>query len=303
MKKLSIITIILLCLNNSLISQNWFEVGSKWHYTHVYFFQSLVDYNLIEVVKDTIIADVECKMITREKISCDLRPFVEYMYEDSGQIFYWAEEEETFKLLYDFSKEVGETWKIDLWYDGYFPPDTDSIIARVDSIKFIPYNGQDLKTMYITYINYEVDYLKNDVLIDKIGSTRKFFPFEAQLCDAEYDINLRCYEDDNLGLINFTTLACDTSYIVLSAEDLNSNIDISISPNPTKGRIFVDNHQESVNIKSVTIFNFQGSILNHHPNISGKHFEIPFTEYLQGIYILQFELDNGQFFSKKIIKN
>ena len=290
---------IVLC-NFSLTAQEWFEDGAKWHYTHFYFVQPIIDFNVIEVVGDTILQGIECKILTRQKASCDIRPGTEIMYEDAEKIYFWNYEDQEFKLLYDFTKEVGETWQIDMWFEDIIPEE-EFVIVRVDSIKMIIYGDQELKTWYITYTNYEVDYLRNDVLVDKIGSINKFFPFEFQLCDAQYDRGLRCFQNSEMGLIHFTDEDCEEIIITSTEEEILEH-SINVYPNPTNDIFSIENRSNLIDVKSVTVFSTNGQVLERIDVQQSKNQNIALYDYSSGVYFLQIELENEQIIRRKIIK-
>ena len=49
------------------------------------------------------------------------------------------------------------------------------------------------------------------LLLKKFGGIEKMFQFEIPICDTSYDSGLRCYEDDELGLVSFVPFACDAT--------------------------------------------------------------------------------------------
>ena len=80
-----------------------------------------------EVTEDTVIQGKYCTLIS-DKWDIDFSTTI--VHQDGHKIYRYDREEEVFKLVLDFSKEVGESWQVELpqWLDGGYG---DTITDRI----------------------------------------------------------------------------------------------------------------------------------------------------------------------------
>ena len=96
----------------------------------------------------------------------------------------------------------------------------------------------------------------------------------------------------------FVLKAEDTSS-VLSTEDVVSDIDFSIYPNPTSELIKIKN---SNSIQSIVVFNSNGKVCLKDKNIENKKTEVSLRNLPAGLYFIRVEDEFKNFIHRKIIK-
>ena len=114
MKK--ILFLALLYLPIFVQSQNWFPNGATWYYNYQEQFAFPANgYTKYTVIKDTIIISRPAKLIKRETIRYNGNIILDdslFVREDSSKVYYYKNN--SFKLMYDFTLNVGDTLYINL---------------------------------------------------------------------------------------------------------------------------------------------------------------------------------------------
>jgi len=209
----------------------WAPVGAKWTYTQTFYFSSRIDTLVIRSIGDTIIHGKNCKILKRNKLNCDLRPMYEYMYSESGKVYYYDIQIDLFQMLYNFNAAAGESWTI---YPGE-PQTDDSIEITVDSVSTVNINSIDLIKLYVHSSAPNLGWvaMSSGVIIENIGDSYSMFPWDYGACDASWGGPLRCYQDSIIGLYNFET-APDCDYTLTSIDEYENPLSITVYPNPAK---------------------------------------------------------------------
>lgn len=218
-------------------SQTWAPDGAVWHYTLSYFGSQDLNYNTMTVQGDTVINGITCSRLLRLHETCNTRPAKEYMYQNGSQVYYWDASSAAFLLLYDFGKQVGETYQITTRRFATVPP-YDTITLRVDSLYSIVLNGQTRQVQIVEEVSAPPPpgIPLQDEVIEGIGSTWQMFPWDNAICDFQYDDGLRCYQDSTIGQFNFgLTPICEA--ILLSTEEARPALQLSLFPNPAHEQI------------------------------------------------------------------
>lgn len=149
----------------------------------------------------------------------------------------------------------------------------------------ISVNGNQLKFKKINYqYNSNLGNVIVDTIVEKIGSLNYYFClFDNCLAsiDANEGGNLRCYQDNALGLFNkSTSVECD--FVVATNKRENTLVSIN---NPVNEKLHF-NDLELVESYQYKIFNSSGTqIENARLHLS----EIDFTKFLPGIYFVVLE--------------
>jgi hypothetical protein len=153
-----------------------------------------------------------------------------------------------------------------------FVVDTGSILVNGNQLKF-------------KKINYQYNSNSSDVIVDtiveKIGSLNYYFlPFDncVAMIDANEGGNLRCYQDNTLGLFNKnTSVECD--FVVATSTRENATVSIN---NPINEKLHFNN-LEMVESYQYRIFDSNGSQIE---NARLHSSEIDFTKFSPGIYFV-----------------
>jgi hypothetical protein len=119
------------------------------------------------------------------------------------------------------------------------------------------------------------------------------------------------------GTINYSWWNSNPLYPILEADNVENNIyiyqptlvsnnkelvfesEISISPNPTNEKTYINFNNEQKNI-SITIFDEVGKELKNI-KFSGKQFILDRSNFVNGIYYINFKNSNGELVCKKLI--
>lgn len=201
MKK--VITLLILFISLNSFGQTWAESGAAWHYSYV----SIVGegYSNVYYVSDTTLLGIQSKKFSvsdhyYNQVFGYFENYFkgyEYTYADSNHVYHYINGE--FKILYDFSAQVGDTLTHYLYSNLLFE-ECDSIgRSIVSEIGTININGEDLRWYEVEYLN-GLAYLSGRV-IEKVGCIGFMFPdINGCVVTEEASGPLRCYEDDNFEL-------------------------------------------------------------------------------------------------------
>lgn len=287
-------------------TSQWAPDGSVWTYTQTFVFSSRIDTLVIRTVGDTVIQDKECKILQRSAGTCDLRPWKEYMYSDSGKVFFYDGLRDEFQKLYDFNAEEGQSWSIYLTLNGsYASPDT--ITVTIDSVRSILINDVLLKKQFVSYTSSNFFWVVSSqgVIIEGFGYTWSMFPWYYGGCDANWAGPLRCYYDNLLGLVDFETApTCD--YVSLGIEDSGSTGFLKVYPNPANKSVVFEVAIGTLPIMSlpenpqtISITNIYGREIDQIP-LTGDKTVWDTREVAMGVYFYRIENSNT-FVSGKLI--
>lgn len=107
-------------------------------------------------------------------------------------------------------------------------------------------------------------------------------------------------EEGPSNIINWNTIP-DFTFENNTKSQIDSAAVLNVFPNPTSGELYV---QSEVKIKAITIYDLTGKSISSESYLNkGTIVRIDAETLLNGIYILQIELDNGAVEIRKVIKN
>lgn len=257
--------------------------------------------DITKVVRDTTIHDRICRVIGVFTDGVYLPESEIITFQKEGNIFFY--EDDTWKLLYDFKAEVGDTvtYSISVKYPFYFKY---FIIGNVDQeiIANNPYklliekidtvyttNGKPLRRFYTRNLE-ELKRNVMDTIIENVGSVLKLFGNSTIIvppeCAKDYP-TLRCYIDDDV-YIKFTEGACDM--VTFTQDYLNSQMGIYPNPGHDKIQILLD--KKIALPVNCEISDISGRILLSSVQFD-KEFELYTHLYSKGIYIITIRDYNG----------
>ena len=293
MKKLLLLLFFaLFCLQSGVYSQNWYQQNARWYFNK----QELLPFAAhgfkeYKVKKDTIVDNKTAKLIEVRCFSYDGTETVEapaIIFEENSKVYYWNDER--FKLMYDFSLDVGDTLDIETEYDNCFY----SSAIVVDSIKTVNIEGEDLKVQYLSYTAfYESEYSEkvSYKITEKIGIESQFiFRHYCGLSDNFAYEGLRCYSDNNITYINkwwadhYTNIKCDSLIYDPTSEIIKEmKNEICVFPNPVKDIL---NINFIIKAKGIEIYNLFGEKIIQYP-VHTNFVSIDLSKYSKGVYLIK----------------
>ncbi|CAN0481632.1 unnamed protein product, partial [Discosporangium mesarthrocarpum] len=286
LKKILLLIFLKILLMETVMSQSeWAPIGAKWIIEERFAFSPSINFIEIRVIGDTIINNQNCKILERTRQSCNARPLREYMYEEDQKVYFYDERNAAFNLLFDFGVDRDSSWKM-IRVNPYEYEELEEIEIRVDSISYkITERGDSIKVQNISFES-EVYPYRTELVFDKIGFNTGLFPFRFELCDGNFENEMRCYEDANFGKVTFVEIDCQ----FVEAPDMirNEKQKVRLNPNPVLNKLTVNN--QGGDFLEITIVDLNGRILLVD-SIFGEEREINVTNLQNGLYFLR-AIDN-----------
>lgn len=270
--------------NGALESQNWAPVGARWYYNQPTWDPPGVTFRLFESIGDSIIDGRLCSVVAG-RCNCTYEmPEVNFLYEEDNRVFIYSSVTETFNLLYDFNLGPGESWTIH--FDN-----GDSTQYTVDSVSYFVQGEDSLKVLHLD--PFTSDFELGYTVTEKIGGSSCMYPMLG-FCDP-LTLGLRCYEDEELGLIQFDEFyACDYTPVEEIALE-----DIDVFPVPTMDAITISS---SFQIRRLVIYDIQG-VIQYEQGLNADFAEISMAAMRPGCYYLQLVGEEGIVYNKMIVKS
>ena len=285
----------LLLFSISVHAQNWFPIGAKWTYSFTDWMLAGYTYPVYTtVIGDTVINGKTCSIL-KGNSSCSLMDTA-YVYEESDVVYHYDGVSDTFYVLYDFSKNTGQSWKSVFRQWGTMTLDTLTFI--VDSISLIDLNGFPARIQYTTKSPSLFWEYWNNVFVEYIGETGSLFPHWA-LCDP-YNNPLRCYSDSILGSVEFVpvkptwwrgfwdNMATNCDFITYPGIDENKISSLNISPNPATTSITISTLHIDKGAK-IEVYNTYGQLMmRRHATKGDNNIVLNIESLPAGIYFMKF---------------
>ena len=247
---------------------------------------------------DTIIQNVDYN-----KIFCNGRTRNNngsWTYFDEGYIGATRYENETKKvyfrpvesseeyLLYDFDLNIGDTLPTSYVYDPEFAG-----IITIDFIDTVIIAGDSIKRFHMDEAGFGGEYIINGIG-SSLGLLEEISPY------FEHSYTLLCFENLETSITYPESGNC-TLITDINDSYFEKSINVTLFPNPTKGRLSL-NINEISNIKyEIQIIDLLGKVLyklNSNENTS----ELNLEHFQSGMYILLVTNENRIISRKKIIK-
>jgi len=285
--------------SNYTYSQTEFApIGAQWYFD---FFvvpphsqmASPSAYTKFECVGDTLIGTMRCKIINKyREYHCsgklDVPLSENYILYCEEKKVYEIENGEKY-LLYDFTKEVGEYWVLPKYDDTLY-------VQKIDTVELS--NG-DLSKRYICKRTNE-RFIPGANIYEKFGDDIFLFPAETTLpcSDGRY---IRCYYEGEELIHTRVNYPCDSTWASIVDRFLMDLIKIQ---NPANDFIymFLSDAIVQEGIKQIKIYDILGQDIFTLHEILSSNIQIPFSNYSQGIYIVNITMKNLSSVSYKIVK-
>jgi len=185
-------------------------IGAKWCYKVQYSsFAPAWYYRTFEAIKDTIIEDKVCVILEQTEYHIE-RPAkiigYEYFYTEGQKVYHWNKCEKEFFLLYDFSTNVGDTWRIPCLYCW-----EEAVTMRVEEVGYIEYSGLTLKQLKVV-ADMSLYSFGNQTVTERLGGGWYMFLY-GYAYDGMDVPWFYCYSD------NETTEPCDVPLGISSTKE------------------------------------------------------------------------------------
>ena len=219
----------------------------------------------------------------------DFGGFASYPYDvyqkairqDSLKVF--AVENGNEELLYDFNLSVGDTLPV-----SYYHPSTTTVI---DSIEMVTINGTQRKKMYISDSSTPI---VGTFILEGMGSDIGLFePIVQTLNCGSY---FHCYR------VNFVTEVGSNCNFSVDLEEQNLDVQIDLYPNPINDQLHFS-IPDKLMLTSIQISNSEGKLLRieNYGELTGEGI-LQTSDLIPGIYLVQFQFENGQNHQARVIK-
>lgn len=286
--KLSLPLLFILIISSiSLNAQEFGKNNPVWYFEQMQYMPgSYYGYHKFYNQGDTILGSDTLMNFSHDYIVenyPELSSFKNHLIKYQNQKVYWYSAiTQDLKLLYDFSAETGDT--IVVW--GFFDGFQDSISLRIDSVGLTTINGANLKTQYVNVVSYGSSFYMQGAIYEGIGAAEYFFPICAA-CDPPEGGRIRCFQNDSIGLIHFTSYDCD----YVGIESFNEISRPEIFPNPASSVISIQTDEEF----ELQLFSFSGQLLGVF-----RESPINLEDFPQGSYFVRI-LTGNHLFSQKLV--
>lgn len=286
--KFKLVLLLVFTLNVGGICQEFAPIGSTWHFPVSNWVSGSVGVLTIATTGDTIINNKECKVLYRDRNTMNGDQGNIYLHQNLDTIFQFDEDENKFDKIIVFNSEIGDTFIIEKQAAYQFG---DTMHCKIDSISYfhIP-NGDSIKIQHVEFFASRVldsgdtiQARKNGELIDNIGFKNALIPLVLEsLAVGTAEENIRCYEDDNIGLVMFGEVDC----LFTSLNNLREEYKTILFPNPTKEMLYIESGNSD--IKGIQIFDISGQLMFKTWN---SITEVNLSKLVKGIYVVRVELD------------
>ena len=306
---------ICMCHFIALSAQGSFApIGAKWHYYWMCSEQQDIIYNCpvytLESIKDTVINNQECRVITTDLpyIPDDL-----FVYGDHDSIFMLDTLINEFVKIYDFTLDPNDSIIIKdsnvtfhgLISNGFSSVPYGPIIMKVDSVDTIYING-NLHIRQYTSAPEFADYEYNGTSgfnVSGIGTTDLVWPFSSTTQFPETTIRggLICYEDGKLSYNPWSNPRCDSLNTFIDDQHRNMIKPPKVFPNPISDQLHIFLNGNKADL--IRIHDLYGRTI-HKYDLSNTEQEISFQvgALTKGYYLIQFYENNKLLHVSKIIK-
>lgn len=246
-------------------------------------------------IGDTVILGEPTKIILEERITLnDTIAYEIFMKSDSNRVYLFDISSNTFKIIYNFNALPDDTIEV-------FCPENlgdSALTIVVDSVSTININGTILGVQYVHSLYFGEYYDMSGIIIENIGWTGFMFPMST-LADPPYGGELRCFQNDSIGLYKPSAFDCD--YLETGIESINNTYNFSIYPNPTNEILNISIAKEiDLTHAKISLVDISGrAILNQSINLAETTINI--NHLPNGVYVLKLRLGDEILSVKKVM--
>lgn len=297
-----LIVLFSLLINNSF-AQRWLPPGTKLTYSEVEFSSVGMPIGLkpspIYIV-DTL--NVKGKLCTYgSKIPGGANTGFLITYQDAGIVYWYRPGLDSFTVLFDFNKNIGDEWIIDGLYGGGSSPCSRTV--KITDKKTVNINGYNLRSITIEFSTGSVLYAST--VVESIGGLQTPYPdwypcmMSGHVDDFTGYRSLRCINHPDIGFYDFKQApSCD--YSVTSINENAKPIDVIINPNPFVTQFTLSNNIEGNS--EMYIYDILGRLVLNKTITKGVC-TISSEDWSKGIYVLKLVSSEGMIYQCKLVKS
>ncbi len=274
--------------------------GAEWHYLFTDFYPRAGYVNeTIKYTGNVIEGSDTLKLLTHSKFftMINTSPTYTTLIKQKGDTIFMknVKTNNQWQILYNFAAQVNHSWTNN-FYLG--PNVTINYTTQVTSIGSRQIGNKTVKELSVNYSNsYGSWYNHSGTISEYFGSNAFLFNYiSLNETDGDYYISFLCYTDSIIGTTQFTDKPCNFSNLTGVNELIDSVNGISVFPNPTTNKIYLNSKSESLNVH-ISLYNSIGQIIYSSKNTSKNH-EIDLSLFENGIYFLKLQNNSEQ----KVIK-
>ncbi len=236
-------------LTHLCYAQEFAPLNAEWHYqkwsiNDDYF----VDYYSAKAERDTMINGNYATILTY-KANGTVIPDAEIIIrEENSKVYFY--ENNSFKLLYDFTLSVGDTLTFSVPQNFYYydiscgpGPDTSSLhLAQVTIDSIFPniFDNQSLDVFYTTPIyDNSAQYFSWQLgpIVERIGCYYGMFGLSTTQCLGGDFGHFRCYSD---SILTYYLSVEDCNYTTTGINNVADKLPVSVYPNPATNAITIE---------------------------------------------------------------
>jgi hypothetical protein len=276
-------------------AQKWFPQGATFTYSQMFW-----EYPFSEKPAEWTVTDTATKkgklcsklVLTKgANYGSDSNNFIMYVFDSSSVVYWYRPHLDTFTVLYDLNKNIGETWEI--YGVKKFGTSSDTIgctfTARVKAKGTDTINGFSLRTITIELEGSTSGYAKgfDGKIVEFIGHLRTPRPDPFYSCHAISEssdfLGLRCFNHPDIGFHDYK-LRPDCDYVVTHVDEFNVLADLKISPNPTTAFFEITYQNKNKAEATLQVCNLLGQEILKEKLKAGNN-KINASEWARGVYL------------------
>lgn len=291
-------------LMSFLNAQIWVQPNAVWHYD--YWTIGSEGFVKIEHVGDSVIQNKSTMVLQSTWFDFQMNQFgtwflsginvgdTNYVYAEGDTVFYLQNNQ--FQKLFDFSKNVGESYTIGLT-DGGEACNTNSTAdvsnVGVDNLgyQFLTLSSPPTSDLRIEYGNYN----------SRFGGGGFLFPQRYFSCDSMVIIDFpiytfKCFQDDGM-FFNPSGEDCEYLLTHLGMEEINK-WNLGLYPNPANDQLTVES---DFNVLEMKLIDTKGNLLWKDNQKNSKSIDVSFLN--PGMYFLVLLGTDSEIYSYRFVKN
>ncbi len=261
----------------------WSPVGATWIYREDA--QSAAPFLKYQYSKDTIIQNRIVKQIdvyafelmggSAQYRTLDQYRTSKYLYNQHDTVYIL--EQDTFRMLYAFNAQVGDSWAISKMHEYVGNPDT---LPPTDTVHVVQLSSLTVNNLQFQTISLDTTQFWHigTQLIKNIGSTQAFNPLPVPYFDTtivcwqgSYMYYLVCYSDSTRGVVPFSysvdycqkLMTNANIYLGVESQKASADFTVQYAPNPTRAllTISIQRPDNVVEKQVLFIYNLSGQLL------------------------------------------